>query len=307
MSDAADLAWDRAIEDYRRHLAVERDLSEHTVRGYAADVRGLADHAERMGVREPSALSLQVVRSYLAAQRSLGRARSTLARRGASARDFTAWLQRTGRSEQDAAASLVTPSGRRELPSVVSAADMRAVLDAAAERVETDSATGLRDLAIMETLYATGVRVSELAGLDLGDVDRARGVVRVFGKGRKERSVPCGRPALEAIERWVASGRPEFATEASGRALFLGARGGRIDPRVVREVVHRRLAAVDSAPDLGPHGLRHTAATHLLDGGADLRSVQEFLGHASIGTTQIYTHVSDDRLRAAFRQAHPRA
>ena len=132
-------------------------------------------------------------------------------------------------------------------------------------------------------------------------------MVRVFGKGRKERSVPYGLPASDAVELWLERGRPQMAVDTSGAAVFLGARGGRIDQRAVRRVVHERLAAVDGAPDLGPHGLRHTAATHLLEGGADLRSVQEILGHASLGTTQIYTHVSNERLRAAYRQAHPRA
>ena len=181
------------------------------------------------------------------------------------------------------------------------------MLDAAAERIDTDAVTGTRDLAMLEVLYATGIRVGELVGLDVDDLDRARRLVRVFGKGRKERSVPFGLPAQDAVEAWLQHGRPQVATSASGPAMFLGVRGGRIDQRTVREVVHRRLAAVDGVPDLGPHGLRHTAATHLLEGGADLRSVQEVLGHASIGTTQIYTHVSNERLRAAFRQAHPRA
>jgi integrase/recombinase XerC len=166
---------------------------------------------------------------------------------------------------------------------------------------------GLRDLAILELLYATGSRVGELSGLDLDDLDGERRVVRVFGKGRKERSVPYGAPAAVAVRTWIDRARPQLCSEASGAALFLGARGGRIDPRTVRRIVHDRLAAVDGAADVGPHGLRHTAATHLLEGGADLRSVQEILGHASLGTTQIYTHVSNERLRAAYKLAHPRA
>jgi integrase/recombinase XerC len=160
---------------------------------------------------------------------------------------------------------------------------------------------------MLEVLYATGVRVSELCGLDLADVDAERRVLRVLGKGRKERSVPVGLPALRALERWLSEGRPGIATAASGAAVFLGERGQRIDPRVVRRVVHAALARVEGAPDLGPHGLRHAMATHLLEGGADLRSVQEMLGHASLATTQIYTHVTDERLRQAYAQAHPRA
>ncbi len=301
------MAWDRVIDDYERHLRLERDLTEHTVRGYVSDVKGLAEHAERLGVRDPADLTIRTVRSHLAQQRSLGRARSTLARRSTSLRVFTAWLLRTGRATTDAAALLVSPAARRELPATLSASEIRAVLDAAAERIDTDAVTGTRDLAMLELLYATGIRVGELVGLDIDDLDRARRLVRVFGKGRKERSVPFGLPAQDAVEAWLQHGRPQVMTGASGPAMFLGVRGGRIDQRTVREVVHRRLADVEGVPDLGPHGLRHTAATHLLEGGADLRSVQEVLGHASIGTTQIYTHVSNERLRAAFRQAHPRA
>jgi integrase/recombinase XerC len=160
---------------------------------------------------------------------------------------------------------------------------------------------------MLELLYATGMRVGELVALDIDDLDRGRNVVRVFGKGRKERTVPFGRPAADAVDAWLARGRPELAAPGAGAALFLGARGGRVDQRAVRTVVHRRIADVPGAPDIGPHGLRHTAATHLLEGGADLRSVQELLGHASLATTQLYTHVSTDRLRQAYRQAHPRA
>ena len=301
------MAWDQVIDDYERHLRLERDLTEHTVRGYVSDVKGLADHAERLGVRDPADLTIRTVRSHLAQQRSLGRARSTLARRSTSLRVFTAWLLRTGRAPTDAAALLVSPVARRELPATLTASEVRAVLDAASERIDTDAVTGTRDLAMLELLYATGIRVGELVGLDIDDLDHARRLVRVFGKGRKERSVPFGLPAQDAVEAWLQHGRPQVVTSASGPAVFLGVRGGRIDQRTVREVVHRRLADVEGVPDLGPHGLRHTAATHLLEGGADLRSVQEVLGHASIGTTQIYTHVSNERLRAAFRQAHPRA
>lgn len=201
---------------------------------------------------------------------------------------------------------LASPQPHKSLPGVLGQADTRAVLDAAAVAADDGSPIGLRDLAIMELLYATGIRVGELCALDVDDIDRSRRVVRVFGKGRKERSVPYGVPAGEVLERWLAEARPMLAREGSGPAVFLGARGGRIDQRAVRRMVHERIAVVD-APDLGPHGLRHTAATHLLEGGADLRSVQELLGHASLATTQIYTHVSSERLRQAYQQAHPRA
>lgn len=169
------------------------------------------------------------------------------------------------------------------------------------------AAAALRDTAVMELLYATGVRVGELCGLDIGDLDHERATVRVFGKGGRERTVPVGAPALRAVDVWARRGRPAVANSRSGHALFLGARGGRLDPRAARRAVHERLARVPSAPDLSPHGLRHAAATHLLEGGADLRSVQEILGHASVASTQIYTHVSAERLESAYRQAHPRA
>jgi integrase/recombinase XerC len=166
---------------------------------------------------------------------------------------------------------------------------------------------GIRDRAVLELLYASAVRVGELVGLDLDDVDRGRRVVRVLGKGRKERTVPIGLPAARALDAWLADGRPRLVRPLSGPALFLGERGGRLDQRAVRRLVHRMVREVPGAPDLGPHGLRHTAATHLLEGGADLRSVQELLGHATLATTQIYTHVSVERLKATYEQAHPRA
>ncbi len=170
-----------------------------------------------------------------------------------------------------------------------------------------EGALMVRDLAVVELLYASGIRVSELCGLDLGDLDRERRTIRVMGKGGKERVVPVGLPAERAVQRWIRHGRPVLLAAGSGHALFLGARGRRLDPRTARRVVHARLGAVPGVPDSGPHGLRHAAATHLLEGGADLRSVQEILGHASLSSTQIYTHVSVERLQAAFRQAHPRA
>jgi integrase/recombinase XerC len=159
----------------------------------------------------------------------------------------------------------------------------------------------------MELLYATGIRVSELVGLDLEDIDRSRRVIRVLGKGNKQRTVPYGLAAERALDAWLNLGRAELVTETSGQALLLGTRGGRLDQRAVRDVVHRRVAMVPGAPDIGPHGLRHSAATHLLEGGADLRTVQELLGHASLATTQLYTHVSVERLRQTYADAHPRA
>ncbi|MCW2825911.1 MAG: recombinase XerC [Aeromicrobium sp.] len=299
--------WAAVLADYEQHLRAERDLSVHSVRAYLTDLESLATHATRLGVLDPTELSLRTLRSWLANLKTTGKARTTLARRATSARVFTLWLARTGRSPADAGALLASPRAHRELPVALSEVEVRALLDATVDALVDDGARGLRDLAILELLYATGIRVGELVGLDVDDLDRGRHVIRVFGKGRKERSVPYGLPASDALELWLERGRPAMAVEASGAAVFLGARGGRIDQRAVRRIVHERLAAVEGAPDLGPHGLRHTAATHLLEGGADLRSVQEILGHASLGTTQIYTHVSNERLRSAYKLAHPRA
>ncbi|HEX5090504.1 MAG TPA: tyrosine recombinase XerC [Nocardioides sp.] len=296
-----------ALGAYERHLASERDLTRHTVRAYVGDVAGLLDHAARLGLSEASELDLRTLRSWLAKQQTLGLSRTTLARRATAARVFTAWLHRTGRARADAGATLGSPKARRTLPPVLRADEARDLIRSAAELADDGSPVGLRDVAMLELLYATGIRVGELVGLDVDDLDRDRNVVRVLGKGRKERTVPFGHPAAQAVDRWLAEGRPALRVEGAGPALFLGARGRRIDQRAVRSLVHRRIADVPGAPDIGPHGLRHTAATHLLEGGADLRSVQELLGHASLATTQLYTHVTSDRLRAAYRQAHPRA
>ncbi|MEW9555238.1 tyrosine recombinase XerC [Nonomuraea sp. NPDC050783] len=290
---------DEVVEAFGRYLRLERDLSPHTVRAYLVDVNSLLDHLN--GPIED--LDIGVLRKWLAEQHQAGKARTTLARRAACARTFTAYCHRQGWLPTDPGLLLGSAKTRRELPSVLDQEQAREVLDAASGTEPKE----LRDRAIVELLYATGIRVSELCGLDVDDVDRDRHVIRVLGKGRKERSVPFGLPALRALDRWCIHGRPLWMRAGSGAALFLGARGGRIDAGTVRRVVHARLAQVDGAPDMGPHGLRHSAATHLLEGGADLRSVQELLGHASLNSTQIYTHVSIERLRAAYKQAHPRA
>ncbi len=297
------------LEAYARHLTLERDLAPHTVTAYVSDTRRLLEHAALLGQQRLDELDLRTLRSWLAKQQTMGRSRTTLARRATSARMFTAWLLRTGRVQRDVGAGLASPTPHRVLPSVLRPDEARSLLEFAPGPGEADASAAVasRDAAILEVLYATGVRVGELVGLDLLDVDRERNVVRVLGKGRKERTVPFGIPAAKALEAWLTSGRIRFRTDSSGNALFLGVRGGRIDQRTVRRMVHRRLADVPGAPDMGPHGLRHTAATHLLEGGADLRTVQELLGHASLTTTQLYTHVTTDRLRRAYQQAHPRA
>jgi integrase/recombinase XerC len=290
-------------------------MSPHTVRGYVSDVRSLLDHAGHCGVCAPAELDAPILRSWLAVQHAAGASRATLARRGAAARSFTAFAHRRGWLANDPGTALGTPKVRRALPDVLRKAEIAAVLASCQADIEQpppgrtaeEAAVALRDSAVLELLYATGIRVSELCGLDMGALDLGRRTVRVFGKGAKERTVPVGIPAVRAVTQWERSGRPVLAHGGSGAALFLGVRGGRLDPRTARRVVHERLRAAGAAPDTGPHGLRHTAATHLLEGGADLRSVQEMLGHSSLATTQIYTHVSVDRLKSSYRQAHPRA
>ena len=291
---------------YERHLVSERDLAAHTVRAYLGDIAGMLEHAAMLGHLDVADLDVRTLRSWLAKQQTLGKARTTMARRATAVRVFTGWAQRTGRAKTDPGALLGSPKAHRTLPPALRVDEARDLLEAAATRADDGGPLGLRDVAILELLYATGIRVGELCGLDIDDVDRERRVVRVFGKGRKERTVPYGQPADRAIATWLGV-RSRVAVPGAGAALFLGARGKRIDQRAVRTLVHARLTDVPGAPDLGPHGLRHTAATHLLEGGADLRTVQELLGHASLATTQIYTHVTTDRLRQAYRQAHPRA
>ncbi|MEH1100358.1 tyrosine recombinase XerC [Micromonospora sp. CPCC 205561] len=367
-----------AVDDFAGHLAGVRNRSAHTVRAYVGDVVSLLDHAHRMGCAELAELDLTVLRSWLAKQRTMGAARTSLARRAASARTFSAWAHRCGLLPADVAGALSSPRAHRDLPTVLRADQAAALVEApgrhapdeapppvegdarptaptgAAPRtdppVEAASPPGedgarraapagatprspteddsranspgapeqppqapdeaaavlLRDRALLELLYGTGVRISEACGLDVADVDHARRVVRVLGKGGRERAVPYGVPAQRALDEWLRHGRPVLAAPHSREALLLGARGGRLNPTTARRIVGGYAEAA-GLPPISPHGLRHSAATHLLEGGADLRAVQELLGHSSLASTQIYTHVSVERLRAAYRQAHPRA
>ncbi|MGA4686288.1 tyrosine recombinase XerC [Micromonospora sp. AB353] len=331
-----------AVDDFADHLSRVRNRSVHTVRAYVTDLVSLLDHAVRMGCAELPELDLAVVRSWLAKQRTMGAARTTMARRAAAARTFSAWAHRTGLLADDLAAPLASPRARRELPTVLRADQAAALVEAPSRQhpgpAEADPPTAhpdgvglgddhgtvaepasaepagdgpagavlLRDRLLLELLYGTGVRVSEACGLNVTDVDQARRVVRVLGKGGRERSVPYGVPAQRALDAWLRDGRPALLTPGSGRALLLGARGGRLNPTTARRIVSGWAGAA-GVPRVTPHGLRHSAATHLLEGGADLRAVQELLGHSSLASTQIYTHVSVERLRAAYRQAHPRA
>jgi integrase/recombinase XerC len=303
-----------ALAEFERHLRAERSLSPHTIRAYHGDIASLLGYAHRDGISTPDGLDLHHLRGWLAEQHESGAARTSVARRGAAARAFTAFAHRQGWLATDPGPRLGTLKTRRTLPHVLHRDEMAAVLggleaDAAhaASGDSIEAAVALRDSAVLELFYATGIRVSELCGLNSGSLDQGRRTVRVHGKGDKERTVPVGIPAMKAVTRWQNAGRPVLATEASGPALFLGIRGRRLDPRTARRIVHTRLREAGTSRDPGPHGIRHTAATHLLEGGADLRSVQEILGHSSPSTTQIYTHVSIERLKASYRQAHPRA
>ncbi|USQ78597.1 tyrosine recombinase XerC [Ornithinimicrobium faecis] len=298
---------DDVLDAFQRHLSAERNRSEHTVRAYVGDVTALSHALATAGVSGLSDITLSDLRTWLGEMAAQGSASSTIARRSAAARTFLRWAKQTGRIEKDPAVRLGAPSKGRHLPGVLKQAEADSLMDLAAVAADDDDPVHNRNRAILELLYASGMRVGELTGLDVDDVDLPGQVARVLGKGAKERTVPFGAPAVEALRAWLEEGRPRLATNESGPALFLGRRGRRVDQRQVRSVVHELLAHLPDAADLGPHGLRHSAATHLLEGGADLRTVQEMLGHASLATTQIYTHVSVDRLRAAYRQAHPRA
>lgn len=302
------------IAAFERDLRSVRGRSPHTVRAYGRDVAGLLEHADRMGRSGVGALDLTILRSWLARQRSQGAARSTLARRASAARTFTSWACSAGLLAQDPGPLLSSPVARRALPNVLTVAQAEVLFDRHAEQATEpgcapdpgDRAVALRDRAVLEMLYATGVRVGELCGANVPDLDGRRRLLRVLGKGSKERVVPYGLPAEAALEEWLRHGRPVLAGPLSGTALLLGRRGGRLDARTARRVVSEA-ATRAGLGHLSPHGLRHSAATHLVEGGADLRTVQEVLGHASLETTQIYTHVTAERLKATYERAHPRA
>ena len=291
---------------FERHLRGERNLSTHSIRAYMGDLNSLIHHLETLGISEISQLQLSHLRSWLATMQVKGGARTSLSRRAVSIRLFTKWLFKSGLTATDVGFSLAVPKAHRTLPDVLNIPNALLTMEALATRVgEEGTPAALRDCAMVEVLYASGARVAELCGLDFGDVDYERQTIRVFGKGSKERTIPIGNPAMSALKAWLADGRPALANESSVTAGFIGVRGRRIDQRTVRTVVYEALSALEVR--MGPHGLRHSAATHLLEGGADLRTVQEILGHASLATTQIYTHVSTERLQKAFKQAHPRA
>ena len=300
-----------ALDAFVGHVRDERGRSSHTVRAYRGDICDLLAFCADLSVVEPAGITLWHLRGWLALQSRHGRARATLARRAAAARAFTAWCLRRGLVATDVGARLASPQVSRPLPVILDVGEAAALMDHAATAADDGSAVAIRDRSMVEMLYATGIRVAELCSTDIGDVDVGRRTVRVTGKGGKERTVPFGVPASRALDAWLAvraelAGQGAVGAHADDVPLYVGSRGRRIDPRAVRAVVHR-LTAQAGVPDIAPHGLRHSAATHVLEGGADLRTVQELLGHASLATTQRYTHVSVERLRATYRQAHPRS
>lgn len=296
-----------AAQGFARYLEGERARSPHTVRAYLSDVHSLLAAAASDGASGLGELELSTLRRWLGAQSESGMSRATLARRAATARSFTAWAVREELLEADPALRLKAPKLEKTLPGVLNQQQVLRVLGGLEEAADDGGPLAIRNRAMVELLYATGLRVGELAGMDVDDLDPDRRTLKVLGKGNKERTVPYGVPAAVAVDDWLRRGRPVLAAETSGPALFLGVRGRRVDQRQVRAVVKDLLDALGDTAATGPHALRHSAATHLLDGGADLRAVQEILGHSSLATTQIYTHVSVDRLRRSYQQAHPRA
>ena len=299
--------WAPTIEGWLDRLSAERGLSPHTLRAYRGDLGSLARFASTRGVTGPAGVDLELLRDWMWSLDREGVSRATMARRAAAVRGFFAALTRDGAIDRDPAARLRAPRAERRLPRVPSRKQAAETIDLLGAAASEEAPLAVRDLAIVELLYAAGLRVSELVGLDLPDLDLKRGTVRVLGKGGKERIVPFGAPAARALSRWI-DARPGLVRGAGAQpALFLGARGARMGTRAVYRLVSRLLRDESLSGPKGPHAFRHAAATHLLDGGADLRVVQEFLGHASLGTTQLYTHVSIEKLREGYRLAHPRA
>ena len=306
MSVQVPVEWEAIVDRFSSDLRTLNRRSEHTVRAYEADVRRLLTLCAELGLAHLGDLNIGMLRVWLAEELE-SHTEATVARRASAVRAFTGWARKQGIMAVDVGAQLVPPKTRPHLPGYLQQDEADAALDIAITRADDGDPVHLRDWAILELLYATGLRVGELCSLDLRDIQLSERMLRVLGKGNKQRTAPFGIPAEDALRRWLHDGRPLLANDKSKDAVFLGARGGRVDQRTVREVVYKFLEQVPGVGRLGPHTLRHSAATHLLDGGADLRTVQELLGHASLDTTQIYTHVSAARLKSAYEQAHPRA
>lgn len=299
----------RQIERFLDHLAVERGLARNTLEAYRRDLARYAAFLAGRGIRDASAVDEATIAAFVESLSSSefadGRRyrSSSVARALAAVRMLHAFLEREGDSGSNPAQRVARPRVPRNLPHPLTVEEVRGILEAA----DRPDPPGLRDRAILETLYGAGLRISELVGLDVDDVSREQGSVRVLGKGSKERIVPLGSFALEAIDAYLVGGRPSLARPASRGALFLNQRGGRLTRQGVAKILKRAAAAAGLRARVTPHTLRHSFATHLLEGGADVRVVQELLGHASLATTQIYTLVTGDRLREEYFTAHPRA
>ncbi len=304
---SSDVDFGASLDRFIQYVELELGRSKNTATAYRKDLENLIEFVTAQGCVKLADVGIMELRGWLAGQRNSGLTSATLARRATAARTFFAWATAQKHLTEDPAASLVIPKVSKRLPNVLAQEQATEVMNRAALRADDNLPSHIRDLAILELLYATGIRIGELVGLDISDIDQNRRTIRVTGKGSKQRVVPYGSIADRAISMYLKSARNMLANDESGLALFLGARGKRIDQRVVRKMVTELLASLEGVPDLSPHGFRHSAATHLIEGGADIRAVQEILGHASLSTTQLYTHVSMDRLRAVFEQAHPRA
>jgi integrase/recombinase XerC len=314
---------EQLLADFTRHLELERSRSPHTIRAYRRESADLLRHLREQERIPIADLDIAALRSWLGSRAEAGLSSSTLARSAAAARTFTTYLANTGVIDSDVGGRLRAPKRGRHLPTVLTEGQTADMIDALETGERTEGAdeadragdppdpqalaVRLRDAAVLEVLYSSGVRVSELVAIDRADIDRREHTVRVLGKGAKERVVPLGVPALDAVDAWLAGGRPVLDRGREPEAVFLGVRGGRLGVRAVRDLVDHRAREAGISRHVTPHTLRHSAATHLLDGGADLRSVQDLLGHSSLQTTQIYTHVTAERLRSTLQQAHPRA
>lgn len=291
---------------YSEYLSAGRGYSQNTVKGYTTDIESLCEFAAKQSATEVEQLNINLIRDWLYELDQQGLTKSSMARKSAAVRSFTAWLAKTEATETDVAARLKSPKASRSLPKVVAKQTLEVIFDELKAAATDDNPNAIRNLLVVELLYASGCRVSELVGLNLEDVDHSRNILRVMGKGAKQRMVPFGAPARDALDLWLRTGRSQLVTEKSKAALLVNSRGGRLGVRQVYSLVAGLLRDTPTGV-AGPHSLRHSAATHLLDGGADLRAVQELLGHANLGTTQIYTHVSVERLKSGYAKAHPRA
>ena len=299
-------SFELARQQFATHLDSGRGYSANTVKAYSSDVADLGLFIAGRGFEAVEALDLELLRDWLWQATQQGLTKTTIARKSAAVRSFTAWLHKNEMLASDPGLRLRSPKAGRSLPKVVSRESLDQIFESLEIKATDDNPNGIRDLVIIELLYASAIRVSELVGLDLDSIDYSRNIMRVVGKGNKQRMVPFGLPARDALEHWIRLGRTALANDKSNSALLINSRGQRIGVRQVYSLVANLLESTPTGA-AGPHSLRHSAATHLLDGGADLRAVQELLGHASLGTTQIYTHVSIERLREGYQNAHPRA